>query len=83
MTQQTIINLEHIRKLLSKEFNDNIPRKDSTIIQKHYFHNIGLMLELIRSSIDMINDPEHYKKIVKLCNPDIHNSNDCKEEKIR
>jgi hypothetical protein len=63
-------NMEHIKKIVSKEMNDNLKSKNSNIIMKDYFSNLCLIHEFTRHSIDMLSNPSEYIKYKKLGNPD-------------
>lgn len=60
--QESLNNLNHMKKILRIEIDKVIMKKDQDLAYHEYWLNLVNIFESIRSNIDIANDPIQYIK---------------------
>jgi hypothetical protein len=70
MNQNSINNLNHVKKIMSIEFNTIMKDKDKDRAYHDYYVDLISVIDTLREMIDIASRPDEYIKIKKMSNPD-------------
>lgn len=70
MTPESINNLNHVKKIMSLEFNTIMKDKDKNRAYHDYYVDLINVIDNLREMIDIASRPDEYMKIKRSCNPD-------------